>query len=96
MDITTWAEGDPVEFNILEMEPFRVSLDETTQVWSMEIAMKISMRWEDARLKTSACAAKLMEMLSLYPGVSNADRLAREADRGRIWQPLWALEGCTI
>ena len=96
MDFTTWAEGDPVEFNILEMEPFRVSLDETTQVWSMEIAMKISMRWEDARLKTSACAAKLMEMLSLYPGVSNADRLAREADRGHIWQPAIEVNGSSL
>lgn len=92
----TNAFATPLEFNIIEMDKFAVALDDTTSQWSMDIAMKISLRWSDFRLADVSCRAKLSEMLSLIPGSTAAVRTEREADRVLIWMPTLELNGSAI
>ena len=94
--VTVAGSKANVEFNIIQMEPFNVALDDTTNQWKMEIEMTISLRWSDSRLLTAECRKKLNEMLSFDSDATAQTREELEANRALLYMPSFEVNKTTM
>jgi len=94
--VTVAGSKANVEFNIIEMMPFNVVLDDTTNQWKMEIEMTISLRWSDSRLRTAECRKKLNEMLSFDSDATAQTREELETNRALLYMPSFEVNKTTM
>lgn len=88
------ADNVPIEARLTTLNPFLVSLDTTTNKWTIAIDFTLQLRWRDSRFHMLPCRRLLPDQLHVHVSKDAyiSVRYSKEENKSLLWFPSMTLE----